>query len=599
MADVIAHRGPDDSGYYCDDVNGLGFGFRRLSIIDLSSAGHQPMSNEDGTIWIVFNGEIYNFTDLRAQLEQCGHVFKSHTDTETVIHGYEEWGAQVIERMRGMFGFALWDQKGKSLLLARDRIGIKPLFYYHDAQQIVFGSELKAVLAAPGVPREVNRRGIYDYLTYNYIPSPHTAYLNILKLPPGHWLLIDKAGLHLTQYWDVNPMITTNIDEGEAVLQVRHGLEDAVRSHLIADVPVGVFLSGGVDSSTLAILMADMHPDPVHTFSVGFDVNESSELPYARSIVEQIHANAAERVLTWPNAQSQLQQVIDIYDEPFADSSSVPVIAVSQMAREQVKVALSGEGGDEVFAGYSSYEIWTQQQRFGAIIPNGLKTLLSSLARFWPLSRGWRYLQYLTELPFTPLEQYGRMMEWISLEEKRRLVPPEMQRDFGEYDDRWYFRQYWREETDLVTRLQYLDLKTYLADDLLVKADRASMSVSLEVRVPLLDHPLVESLFRVPGSLRFKNRRTKYLQRTAMADRLPQAILKRRKMGFAPPLNRWLTKGKSQWAHDLLDNGAAVKMGLLQPNPIDLLSSKPEWLWASKVWVLLILETWARKELIA
>jgi len=597
MSDVISHRGPDDSGHYFDDAGGLGLGFRRLSIIDLSSAGHQPMSNEDGTIWIVFNGEIYNFAELRARLKQTGHTFKSRADTETVIHGYEEWGTEVVERLRGMFGFALWDQKRKRLFLARDRIGVKPLFYFRDDHQLIFGSEIKAILAAPGVPRQINRQAIYDYLTYNYIPCPHTAYVNICKLPPGHWLLADDAGVRLTKYWDLDPTHTSAMSETDALYQVREGLEDAVRCHMIADVPVGVFLSGGVDSSTIAVLMAKMHSGPVKTFSVGFDVNESSELPYARLIAEQIHAKAAERVLTWPDAQAQLQQVIAVYDEPFADSSSVPTIAVSRLAREQVKVALSGEGGDEIFAGYSSYETWTQQQRLGSVVPDWLKTRLSCLARAWPISRGERYLRYLRELPFAPLEQFGRMMEWISVEEKRRLIPPAQLRELDDYDERWYFRQFWRENADPVTRLQYLDLKTYLADDLLVKADRASMSVSLEVRVPLLDHRLVESLFKIPGDLRFKNRRTKYLQRKAMADCLPKTTLTRRKMGFTPPLYRWLARDNNQWAHDLLDNGAAVEMELLQPNPIECLSPRPEWLWASKVWVLLILETWARREL--
>lgn len=596
MTDSIAHRGPDDVGTYLYGPQGLALGFRRLSIIDLSAAGHQPMTNEDRSVWLVFNGEVYNFQQLRPELEALGHRFSSHADSETVLHGYEEWGDDVVLRLDGMFAFAVWDERRTRMLLARDRVGIKPLFYAFDKNRLVFGSEIKAVLAAPGIDRALDHVALYDYLAYNYIPAPRTAYRRIRKLPAGHRMTVDRGGLRIEQYWDVTPGGLPNITEDEAIERVMGGLRSAVRSHLVADVKVGLFLSGGMDSSTIAVEMAAAQPEPIHTFSIGFDAVDASELPFARAVAGQIHAVHHDEIVSWPQVQQQLEDVVAVYDEPFADSSSVPTMAVSRLARRHVTVALSGEGGDEVFAGYETYRTWMRYQATAQSTPAPVRGLLAGIGRGWPLSKGQGLARQFASLSRGPLERFGGLMEWIGPEERRRLVPERRRRELANHDDYWYLRKYWDDTLDPVTRLQYVDLKTYLVDDLLVKADRASMAVSLEVRVPLLDHHLVETLFAFPGALRFKNGRTKYLQRRAMAGRVPDATVTRPKRGFTPPLHQWLSFSNSAWARDMLARGAAVELGLLRPDPVAGLSTQPSYLWASKVWVLLVLETWARRE---
>lgn len=595
MRDTLTHRGPDDAGCYFDDQAGLGLGFRRLSIIDLTSAGHQPMSNENGSIWTVFNGEIYNFQQLRCELEKAEHQFKSATDTETLLHGYEQWGVDVASHLRGMFAFALWDSVRRRLMLARDRVGIKPLFYHVAPGRLAFGSELKAVLSGLDSTPKVNTEAIHDYLTYNYIPAPKTAYQDVFKLPAGHLLIVERGQVQVRAYWDVALEVRRDVSEADAVAGARAALRDAVSSHLVADVPVGVFLSGGMDSSSIAVIMAGLQAAPVQTFSIGFDSSQSDELPYARVIAEQIHSSHHEDRVSWSDMQRQLVQVVDVYDEPFADSSSVPTMAVSRLAREHVKVALSGEGGDEAFAGYDGYKMAAARSRVQARTPAPVRGLLSEAGKAWPLARGQRVARFLADLGYPPLEQYGRMMEWISLEEKHRLLPDQRIKELQGYDDRWYFRKYWREEVDPVTRLQYLDLKTYLVDDLLVKVDRASMAVSLEARVPMLDHPLLENLFSLPARFHMKDGRSKSVLRAVMAGSLPETTLHRKKMGFTAPLSRWISPRTAQWTRDMIRSGAAVELGLLRQDAIDRLFLAPEWLWAAKVWVLLILETWARK----
>ena len=595
IRDTIAHRGPDDVGCYFDDRMGLGLGFRRLSIIDLSPAGHQPMCNEDGSIWTVFNGEIYNYRDLRCELQKAGHRFTSATDTETLIHGYEEWGTDVVSHLRGMFAFALWDGPRRRLILGRDRVGIKPLYYHVAGGRLVFGSELKAVLSSlPSTP-EPDIEAINDYLTYNYVPAPKTAYKNVFKLPAGHLLVVEDGNIRTESYWDVSLETSDGVSEADAVEGARAALTEAVSSHLVADVPVGVFLSGGMDSSAIAVIMAGLQATPVETFSIGFDSEESNELPHARVIAEKIHSSHHEGMVSWPAMQRQLRQVIDVYDEPFADSSSVPTLAVSRLASEHVKVVLSGEGGDEAFAGYDGYAMGERHAQARARTPEPLRRLLSATGSAWPFARGQRMARFLTDLSHPPLEQYGRGMEWISLEEKRRVLPDARAQELSGYDHRWYFRKYWREEADPVTRLQYLDLKTYLVDDLLVKVDRASMSVSLEARVPMLDHPLLERLFSLPAGFHMKDGRSKSLLRAAMTGVLPESTLNRKKHGFTAPLHRWVSPANAEWARQMIRSGSAVELGLLRPDAVDVLRLAPEWLWGAKVWVLLVLEMWARK----
>jgi asparagine synthase (glutamine-hydrolysing) len=595
MADTIAHRGPDDEGVFVDPCRRMGLGFRRLSIIDLTAAGHQPMTNEDGTIWLVLNGEIYNFRELRHELA-ARHDFKSRTDTEVIIHGYEEWGVDVLQRLRGMFAFALWNGRTQELLLARDRVGIKPLFYYRGPRHLVFGSELKAVLAAPAVPRRVNVRALYDYLTYNYVPCPNTAYEDIYKLPPAHYMVASRTDVRVQRYWAVDPADVAPCDERTAAERVRALLDDAVRSHLVADVPVGVFLSGGLDSSTVASLMAAAEPDPIQTFSVGFDPPDRSELPFARAVADHVGTRHFERVVGWTDARTELERVVSVYDEPFADSSSVPTLAVSALAREHVKVALSGEGGDEVFAGYTWYADWLRMEQLAAVAPPGVASLARRTAVWWPFARGWRALNMLAEVECDGLERYARLMEWISVDEKRRLVTPAVQQTLGHYDDRWYLRQFWSEKANPVSRVQYVDLNTYLPDDLLMKVDRASMAVSLEVRVPLLDAALITEAFRLPPELRLKGGVGKRVARNAMMKDLPRVTLERPKQGFNAPVGQWLNGAPEAWARSIVDDGAAVQSGFLRRHAIDQLSPRPDGMRQSKLWVLLMLELWLRRE---
>lgn len=596
--DAIAHRGPDDTGEYVSHDGRVGLGFCRLVIIDLTPAGHQPMQNEDGSIWIVFNGEIYNFVELRKELEGLGHQFRSESDTETIVHGYEEWAAGVVAHLRGMFAFAVWDSRRKRIFMARDRLGIKPLFYYSDRKQLIFASEIKAILRMPGIDRGFCFRGLYDYLTYNYVPEPYTAYEKIRKLPAGHFLIADcesPGDAEAKEYWDLNPGAeSAGLSEDETISLVRESIADAVRSHMVADVPIGLFLSGGMDSSTIAVYMASLQHNPIQTFSIGFDVSMYNELPYAQLVADSIGALHHERIVGLPAFQSQLEAVCRVYDEPYADFSSLPTLAVSRLARDYVKVVLSGEGGDEAFAGYSWYQYWLRLTRLAQVVPAWARAAGGKLSRHWPSWLKWQNRAYsLRLLSSGPLERYGGIMSWISLEEKRRLVPPERIRELNGYDDYWYLRRYWRSELDPVTRMQYLDVKTYLPNDLLVKVDRASMAVSLEARVPMLDHRLIETLFAVPVSVRFKNGQAKYLLRKAMEYDLPGRTLARRKMGFTPPMNHWVGLEDRKWLESQLRGGVAVREGLLRSDALENLSA---FRWGVKVWILLVLEYWARQE---
>jgi asparagine synthase (glutamine-hydrolysing) len=599
MTDAIAHRGPDDAGMQIWSDHGVGLGHRRLSIIDLSPAGHNPMPNEDGTVWIVFNGEIYNFRSLRQELERAGHIFRSNTDTEVILHAYEEWGDEHIHRLRGMFAYALYDRRPTTgarkakrnfrLLLVRDRLGIKPLFYYWHAKTFLFASEIKAILAHPGIDRTLDRSALFDYLTYLYVPAPKTAYLHIRKLLPGHYLVLEDECIDVRQYWDVpldQPSPVCTIDAATEL--VRHTLEEVVRLHMVSDVPVGVFLSGGMDSSSITALMTQATTEPPRTFSIGFDVAEHSETWYARLVAEYYRTRHSERTVDGDSVESMLSRMVLMYDEPYADSSATPTYRVSSMAREYVKVVLSGDGGDEIFAGYNWYSTWLAR-RYIDWIPLPLRRrAFSAVARGWP--RNWRGRYLLSDMAKRPLERYARLMELFSPFEKQQLLTSEWAEEFADYDDYWYFRRYWHEELDPLTRIQYLDLKTYLPDDILTKVDRASMAVSLEVRPPLLDHILVEQLFSLPAAWRMPHGQKKYLFKRAMGDLLPNVILNRSKKGFSSPLTPWMYS-RQDWVKQQLKRH--VGLGLLRKDVADM-----PWLFerGAKVWGVLLLQEWLSGE---
>jgi asparagine synthase (glutamine-hydrolysing) len=537
MRDTMTHRGPDDAGLFVSADGKLGLGHRRLSIIDLSANGHQPMSNEDDSVWLVFNGEIYNFRALKRQLQAAGHVFRSNTDSEVIIHAYEEWGEESVKRLRGMFAYVLWDEPRQRLLLARDRLGIKPLFYWEQDGNLTFASELKAIRADAALTLQLDFSAIYDFFTYGYVPTPKTIYHNVCKLPPGHFAIYEAGRLSIRQYWDATFRAQAAYSEPDAVDIVRERLAEAVALHLIADVPVGVMLSGGVDSSAVCSLAAGEVSGPLHTFSIGFDVAEHSETHFARLVADRYATAHHELTVTYPMAAALQKQVVAMYDEPFADGSATPTFYVCQLARRDVKVALSGEGGDEIFGGYNWYFDW---RRFEWVdtIPQSLRRALGYPARWMPAgAKGKWSLQMAT---LDPIERYTKLLSGLLKAEKRELLAPDFVRQFDGYDDYWHLRRFWREDLDPLSRLQYLDIKTYLNDDILTKVDRASMAVSLEARVPLLDHELIETVLGLPVAIRNRGRQAKYLFKRALASLLPLEVLQRRKKGFSVPFYEWL-----------------------------------------------------------
>jgi asparagine synthase (glutamine-hydrolysing) len=599
--DAMSHRGPDNAGLKLWPDQNVGLGHRRLSIIDLSPAGHNPICNEDGSVWVVFNGEIYNFRSLRDQLERLGHKFKSNTDTEVILHAYEEWGDDHVHRLRGMFAYALYDRRSKGMvgnvkrenqnfriLLVRDRLGIKPLFYYRHKGMFIFASEIKAILAFPGVDRMINRSAIFDYLTYLYIPPPKTAYAHLQKLPAGHMLVFEKKQIWIKQYWEISlyrPSPVQTFDQ--ACELIRETLEEAVNLHTISDVPVGVFLSGGIDSSTVTALMAQMNSTPIKTFSIGFDIAEHSETDYARELAEYHRTQHFERLVGVESAQRMLSHVVFMFDEPFASGSAIPTYYVSALAREHVKVALSGDGGDEIFYGYNWYTSWLRRRSFDRIPLTVRRRIFRRPNRVWP--HGWRGKGFIADLISEPLEQYGRLLNLFSPSEKRKILNPEWCKEFSDYDDYWYFRKYWRPELDPMTRMQYLDLKTYLPEFILTKVDRASMAVSLEVRPPFLDHVLVEQLFSIPIQYRAPNGQKKYLLKAVAQDFLPERIQNRTKKGFSSPLSGWM-RTHVKWSERKLGqkNHYLLREGV----------EKIPWLLknGTKIWALLVLQEWLANE---
>jgi len=564
MGEVLARRGPDGGGLHTD--GGLGIGMRRLSIIDLKT-GDQPLANEDGSLWVVFNGEIYNYRELTAELLAKGHRFSTASDTEVLVHLYEDHGEACVDKLRGMFAFAVWNRSRRTLFLARDRLGIKPLYYGQTPHGFVFGSELKAVLQSPWVPREVDRRGVAAYLQFGYVPEALTILKGVAKLPPGHTLTVreGRAGAP-RRYWDPtasfrNPGRPPSEEDASESLWTL--LRDAVRSHLVSDVPVGAFLSGGVDSSTVVAIMASEVGVPVKTFSVGFREEAYNELAYARRVAERFRTEHHELVVG-PQDLDVLDDLLSAFDEPFADPSAIPTYLVSRLARQHVKVVLSGDGGDELFAGYDRYMVDHRRRHLGLIGDVGLGGGLRGLSALLPEGAPGKNLLYNLSLP-----RMERYLDAISLFPPRALrhllepavaaeavVPMDTRPSAG---------------LDALSRLQDLDLRTYLPGDILTKVDRMSMANSLEARVPLLDHPFVEFACGLPARLRLNSGEQKYLLKRVLRGRLPAEVLIRPKQGFAVPLEAWFEERLPGFFQDLLAGASRLADVGVKPSAVQSL----------------------------
>ncbi|WP_440997098.1 XrtA/PEP-CTERM system amidotransferase [Arhodomonas sp. SL1] len=557
MRETLWHRGPDDGGEHLD--GNLGIAHRRLSIIDLGG-GHQPLFNGDRTVAVVFNGEIYNYRELAMELVGAGHVFHTRSDTEVLVHGYEHWGEGMLERLRGMFAFALWDARDRSLLLARDRLGIKPLYYaVLPGGDLLFGSELKAITVNPAFPRALQPEAIEEYFAYGYIPEPRSVYRHAFKLPPGHCLRV-HAGAPVAEsrhYWDLTFQPDATLTFEDAAEALPGVLREAVAGHLASDVPVGAFLSGGVDSSAVVALMAELEGTPVHTASISFGEREFDEARYARCVAAQYATRHHEQRVAADDF-GLVEPLAGLYDEPFADSSAMPTYRVCELARRHVKVVLSGDGGDETFAGYRRYAWYCREERVRSQLPIGLRRpFFGLLGRLYPkldwAPRVLRARATFEALALDPVEGYFHSVSLVGAPQAQALFTPAFRRELGGYRAIEVLRRHARHAPeDPLSRVQYLDFKTYLPGDILTKVDRASMAHSLEVRVPVLDHRFVEWAAMLPPGLKWRRGEGKAVFKHAMASRLPHELLYRPKMGFAVPLATWFRDPLRERVHAAL-----------------------------------------------
>jgi asparagine synthase (glutamine-hydrolysing) len=550
MADSQKHRGPDESGVYTGQ--GMAFSHRRLSIIDLSS-GQQPLSNEDGTVWITFNGEIYNYSGLRSEL-LSRHTFRTRSDTETIIHLYEQYPEDFVPKLRGMFAFGLWDEAKRTLILARDRVGKKPLYYYLDDEKLVFGSEIKSILAHPDLDLRLDDSAVSDYLSLGYIPAPKSIYCRVKKVQPGHYLKVTGRNVREIPYWDLRFDVDPVPTEGEWIERFVAEFKEAVDVRLMSEVPLGAFLSGGVDSSAVVAMMSRILSQPVRTATIGFNEDRYDESSFAREVAAHLGTDHYERVVT-PDKIGVIEKLVWHYDEPYSDSSALPTYYVSKVARDRVTVCLSGDGGDENFAGYRRYLFDRQENRFRSFMSLPLRrAIFGPLAAVYPkmdwAPRFVRAKSTFQSLSYDALEGYFETMSTFRRVDKAQIISPDLRKRLDGYNTIDVFRKHYDRAgtTDPLSCIQYLDVKTYLTDDILTKVDRASMAVSLEVRCPLLDHKVMELLARIPSRLKMKGTTGKYLFKKAMEPYLPQSTIYRTKMGFGVPLAAWFRGGIRDFA---------------------------------------------------
>jgi asparagine synthase (glutamine-hydrolysing) len=599
MTDALRHRGPDDEGIWVEGPVGLGS--RRLAIIDLSPRARQPLTNEDGTLRLVFNGEIYNFQALRADLERRGHAFRSDGDAETILHLYEEEGVECLRHLRGMFAFALWDAPRRTLFLARDRLGKKPLVYHDDGRAFQFASEAKAILADPRVPREPDLDALHDYLVFGYVPSPGAAFRGFRKLPPAHYALVRDGAVTVHRYWTLR--YGAKRREGEAALaeELDALLTESVRLRLVSDVPLGALLSGGLDSSAVVAAMRRLVSGPLRTFSIGFDQPEYDELAYAREVARRFETEHHELVVK-PDAAAVLPRIVWHHDEPFADSSALPSFALCEMARESVTVALGGDGGDEAFAGYDRYLAAVLAGRYDQA-PASVRWLLRRLPGLLPggspKSAGPRLARFAEALDLPPRRRYARWLTGTADAGGASLYTPELAARVGHRDPLARLEAAY-EASDAPSFLDatlHADVQLYLPDDLLVKMDIASMASSLEVRSPFLDHRLVEFAASLPPSLKLRGLTRKYLLRKIVAGVLPERVVRRRKMGFGVPIDHWLRHELREMAGDVLLDARARGRGYFRPEVVRRYLDEHARGVAhhhGRLWSLLVLELWHR-----
>jgi asparagine synthase (glutamine-hydrolysing) len=596
MCEIIRHRGPDDEGIHVE--TGVGLGMRRLSIIDLAT-GHQPIHNEDETIWLVFNGEIYNYRELRRQLEAAGHRFYTASDTETIVHAYEQWGEDAIARLRGMFGIALWDARTRTLLLARDRAGIKPLHYVESNGRLYFGSEIKSLLAAGAVERQIDLEALDHYLSFLYAPRDRSLFKGVRKLPPGHILRWRDGRAEERRFWEISASEPFDGTGDEAAVRLRDVLADAVRSHMVSDVPLGAFLSGGVDSSLVVGLMAEASDRPVQTFSIGFDEPDFDELEHARAVARHFRTDHHEFVVR-PDAMAILDRLVCHFDEPFADTSAIPTWYVSEIARQHVTVVLSGDGGDELFGGYDRYLPHPRVAQFDRIRIPGLRHAARAV---WPLlphgTRGKNFLRHVSR------DADGRYLDSIAFfqaDEKEGLYTGDIRHAIdGRYADDGAARRLQRfAALPAHSRMMKLDFETYLPEDVLTKVDRMSMAHSIESRVPLLDNEVIDFAASLPASLKIHEGRRKHLLKEAVRTLLPAEILNRRKQGFGVPLGVWFRGGLSDLLSDVLTSPRTRQRGYFQASFVDRLveehrTGKRDH--TLRLWQLMVFELWHREYL--
>ncbi|MCE5303986.1 MAG: asparagine synthase (glutamine-hydrolyzing) [Planctomycetaceae bacterium] len=607
MVDVLRHRGPDDEGTYLAETQsgvGAALGHRRLSILDLAG-GRQPLSNEDGSVWIVFNGEIYNFRSLRERLEAAGHRFQTdHCDTETLVHLYEDEGCEMFSRLNGMFAMAIWDARRRRLVLARDRLGKKPLVYRHEPGRLLFASELKSILEAPGVPREVDPLALDDFMTYQYVPHPRTIFRGIAKLPPGHCAIWQDGRLEVRAFW--RPDLNWEDDQParQYAEQLRSLLTSAVETRLQSDVPLGAFLSGGIDSTIVVGLMSQLAREPVRTFSIGFPVAEFDETRYAR-VAAQRFGTIHEEFEVQPDAMAILPRLVWHYDEPMADSSAVPTWYVSELTRRRVTVALSGDGGDELFAGYPRYlAVWLAEgfDRLPSVLrrwlAGGYWQRLPSGTRQKSLTRRWKRFAEMLERPSAE-----RYLEWIAIfgqARRAQLYSDTMAAAVADHDPLDFLAEALArcDRRDRVTAFSLADLVTYLPCDLMTKVDIASMAHGLECRQPFLDYRVVELAARMPRRLKFRWGCGKRILRETFGDLIPREIQKRSKMGFGVPLDHWFRHDLKDFARDVLLDSKTLRRGYFRPEAVRRLFDEHQqnrFNHGYRLWSLLILELWHRQ----
>jgi len=601
MNSSLTHRGPDDEGYYRDAQANLAM--RRLSIIDLHT-GQQPISNETGDIWVIYNGEIYNFQVVRAELETRGHIFKTRTDTEIIVHAYEEYGDDCVKHFNGMFAIALWDARQCRLLLARDHAGIKPLYYWAGRDKLVFGSELKALIVHPDVPRQISLQALDVFLALEYIPAPLTIYEDVFKLLPGHSLVLENRQVKIKEYWDV-PCQPIRQSEAECAEMLSGLMKEAVRMRLISDVPLGAFLSGGIDSSTVVGYMSQSMNEPVQTFSIGFENSTYNELPYAEVVAKHFKTNHHVEVLN-PDYASLAEELVCQHDEPFADTSIFPTYLVSKVARQKVKVALSGDGGDELFAGYDTYRAEKMNRYYGRL-PGLLRQRVIPAFAEWlppqPAKKGLinKIKRMVEGGAMNPSLQHTRWMIFMSQAEKGSLYRSDLRATLQDDLTADFINGYFDKASrfDRLAQQQYVDIKTYLVDDILVKVDRMSMAVSLEARVPLLDHRIIEFAMNLPPHMKLNGSRTKSILREAVKGLVPGLVLEKPKEGFSIPMKHWLGTSLKPMMLDLLSKDSIQKHGYFDHQVVakwiqEHLDGRANH--SHRLWALMVFEMWHLKE---